>query len=374
MATVTIPLNWGWSHIGGDSSRGPTLRAFGAQVCVDLAALNTRSAAIQAKYDAVIARQTALRTALDALVAKYNLHLAAAGTHIAADVDNTVAAAAATDPTADVLALLNDAVTQYEAHRLDGTTAHGAQDTTNVITATNPATTEAEGIALANDLKAMYEAHRVLTAGSVHGAADNTNTIASADATDWDSLVTLINEFKNTTAYEQHRILTAGGVHSAADTVNVITAADAGAQITALQTELAEIKVDTNAHIAHLGVHPTAGVANATAAATDEATAVALCNGLKATLNTHIASADDHLDADGTTTPVAGTATEYEDIIAVVTEVRAAYNAHRILGPALHLQADATNPGSAVGAGGDVAALGTGAAVTIGVVAGSTET
>ncbi len=129
----------------------------------------------------------------------------------------------------DVLALLNDAVTQYEAHRvLTAGGVHGAADTTNVITATSPATTEAEAVALANDLKAMYEAHRVLTAGGVHGAADDVNTIESDDAIKWSNVVTLINEFKNTTGYEAHRVLTTGGVHGAADSTNIITAADAG--------------------------------------------------------------------------------------------------------------------------------------------------
>ena len=128
-----------------------------------------------------------------------------------------------------ILTLLNDAVTQYEAHRVTVSPAvHGAADATNVITVQRPATTEAEAVALVNDLKTQYEAHRVLTAGAVHGAADNTNSIAAATATDWASVLTLVNEFKNTTGYEDHRVLTAGGVHGVADTVNAITAADAG--------------------------------------------------------------------------------------------------------------------------------------------------
>lgn len=127
----------------------------------------------------------------------------------------------------DVLALLNDAVAQYEAHRvLIAASVHGAADNTNVITATAPATDEAEAVALANDLKAMYEAHRVLTAGSVHGAVDDINLIEAPDAGKWSSVITLVNEIK--TDYEAHRVLTTGGVHGAADSTNVITAADAG--------------------------------------------------------------------------------------------------------------------------------------------------
>lgn len=129
----------------------------------------------------------------------------------------------------DVLGLLNDAVTQYEAHRvLTAGGVHGAADTVNAITATSPATTEAEAIALANDLKAKYNAHRVLTDGGVHGAPDSVNSIESPDAFNWNSAGVLVNEFKNSTGYEDHRVLTTGGVHGAADTTNVITAVDAG--------------------------------------------------------------------------------------------------------------------------------------------------
>ena len=149
----------------------------------------------------------------------------------------------------------------------------------------------------------------------------------------------------------------------------MITAADSGAQITALWLEVNEFQTDANAHIAHLGVHPTAGVANGTPAATTEATTVTLINGLKASFNTHIASADDHLDADGATTPVAGTATEYEDIIAVVAEWKVAYEAHALIA-SVHVADDAGNAGAALGTGAQVPLLGVGGAVTIGLIAG----
>lgn len=302
MTAIKIDFGTGGTNLTPGGSGEPTLAQTLRDVADDLAALNTRQKAIQAAMDSK-------------------------GVHVAADTTNAIGSPVATDPTVDTLALLNDAVVQYEAHRiLTAGSVHGAADTTNAITATNPATTEAEGIALGNDLKAMYEAHRVLTGGGVHGAADNTNTIASSDATDWDSLVTLVNEFKNTTAYEAHRVLVAGSVHGGADSTNVITAADAGVQTTALYLEVNEFKTALNAHIAHLGVHPEAGTANSTTTATTEATAVAMINGVKETFNTHSASAADHLDAD--TEVVAGTATEYEDIIAVVAEWKAAYEAH----------------------------------------------
>jgi hypothetical protein len=347
---VTIPTNYSWSHIDRFGSRGPALVEILTQLVTDLNASNTRSADLQGKLDDVITA--------------YNAHLGSAGVHIDQDTENTITSPAATDVTVDILALLNDEVTQYEAHRvLIAGSVHGAADATNVITATSPATTEAEAIALANDLKAMYEAHRVLTAGSVHGAADNTNTIASADATDWDSVVTLINEFKNTTGYEDHRVLTAGSVHGAEDNTNVVTAADAGAQITALYTELNEFKANYNVHTASEGYHPLAGTAEATANATTEATAVALVNALKATLNTHFAAADVHLDAD-TLTIAAADSTEYEDILTLTAEVRTDFGAH-IVKSSIHTKADAANTETTLGVGG---------AVTIGLEMGSVGT
>jgi len=372
MPTVTIPANWNWEHWGNDT-QGPGLTEAIQQAARDLAALQARGdTAMQAKLDLAIARQTALRTAVDALVGKYNLHIAAAGTHVAADVDNLVAATAATDPTTDILAIINDAYDMYVAHvAMDagGAGVHpGGADAVNVVTATYPATTEAEAVALLNDIVAMYELHRANNGGAYHTNPDATNTIVEPAMTDWDDGITLANAYKNTTGFNAHVILTAGPVHGATDVAHVITAADCGVQVAALFVELNEFQTDYNAHVAHLGVHPTAGAPDATAVATTEATAVALLAALGTALNTHIASADDHLDADATTTPVALVPTEYEDAIAAAAQYRAAYDAHRILGPALHSRADAANTGAAVGAGGDVAALGAGGVVTIGLV------
>jgi hypothetical protein len=206
-----------------------------------------------------------------------------------------------------------------------------------------------------NDIKAQYEAHRANTGGAYHTNPDATNTIAEADATDWDSLVTLANGYKNTTGFNAHIALTAGPTHGADGSADAITAADCGVQITALFLEINECQTDLNAHIAHLGAHPQAGVADATAAATTEATAVALINSLKASANTHFASADDHLDAD--TTAIAGAdTTEYEDILPLVAEFRTAYGLHA-LKTSYHTKADPN-------------VLGTGGAVTIGLLKG----
>lgn len=121
-------------------------------------------------------------------------------------------------------------------------------------------------IALANALKADYNAHRILTAGSVHGAADSTNATTSADATDLASLITLLNELK--TDYNAHRILTAGGVHGAADTTNAITTSNATTLATASALASA-LKSAYNAHriLTAGSVHGAADTVNGTSAA-----------------------------------------------------------------------------------------------------------
>lgn len=129
-------------------------------------------------------------------------------------------------PLGEAILLANDIKVQYEAHRvLTAGSVHGAADSTNVVTAAN-ASDLATAITLANDLKTQYEAHRVLTAGSVHGAADTTNTISAANASDLATLLTLLNELR--TDYDAHRVLTIGSVHGAADTTNDVTANAAG--------------------------------------------------------------------------------------------------------------------------------------------------
>jgi hypothetical protein len=73
----TIPTNYGFSHIGPNSSRGPSLKSAMFAIIVDMGALNTRQKAIQAK--------------LDTFIAAYNAHrvLTAGSVHGAADSTNT---------------------------------------------------------------------------------------------------------------------------------------------------------------------------------------------------------------------------------------------------------------------------------------------
>lgn len=117
--------------------------------------------------------------------------------------------------------LLNELKTDYEAHRvLTAGSVHGAADSTNTITAAD-ATNTATRVALANDLRAKYNAHRILTAGGVHGAADTTNVITAPVATDDSTALILALDLK--AKYNAHIVLTAGGVHGAADGTNTTT-------------------------------------------------------------------------------------------------------------------------------------------------------
>ena len=113
------------------------------------------------------------------------------------------------------------------------------------VGANPPATAQEAANNLANDLKSKYNAHRVLTTGGVHGAADSTNAVTAANATDAASCRALANDLK--AKYNAHRVLTAGGVHGAADTANAVTAADATSDAT-MQNLLNQLKAAFEHH------------------------------------------------------------------------------------------------------------------------------
>lgn len=145
------------------------------------------------------------------------------------------------------ITLVNELKTDYEAHRiLTAGSVHGAADTTNVVSASD-ATDLASALTLANEIKTDYEAHRVLTAGSVHGAADSTNAVTAADATTLATLITLVNDIR--TQYEAHRVLIAGGVHGAADNTNTVTATAVGANVQVHVFTAAQLPSQTTAAI-----------------------------------------------------------------------------------------------------------------------------
>lgn len=131
-----------------------------------------------------------------AAVNAQNAALAAMGALPHHETTTLVSEAAATD-TATAVALVNDAKTQYEAHRVD-TDAHDAADSTNAVAAAD-ATDQATAITLANEVKADFNAHTALEAShrGVGGPGGiGAETIATADATDAATLNTLANAEK----------------------------------------------------------------------------------------------------------------------------------------------------------------------------------
>ena len=114
--------------------------------------------------------------------------------------------------------------------------------TTLAVTAAAP-TTEATRVALANDIKTILNLH--FADRSAHGSAVSAQ-IATADATNEASAITLANACK--AAYNTGGHINASNVHANNDATNTISASAATDQAS-LDTLLAELKTDINAHI-----------------------------------------------------------------------------------------------------------------------------
>jgi hypothetical protein len=112
-----------------------------------------------------------------------------------------------------------------------------------MITTLADATTLPTTIALANDLKLKINLH-IADGSPVHKAADATNGITTAVASDQTTSNTLLNAIK--AKYNAHLILS--GVHFTNDATNTVTAADA-TDAGSSQTLATEIKAKYNAHI-----------------------------------------------------------------------------------------------------------------------------
>jgi phage tail sheath protein FI len=125
-------------------------------------------------------------------------------------------------------ALTNEMVTDYEAHRiLTAGSVHLAADTTNTMTSTTDISTLAGAIVQLNDLKTQYEAHRALL--TAHTNDDDVNTISASDATEIKSAITLANELRIDLAAHFIQLVDLGSnpvhgnpVHGAADTTQTI--------------------------------------------------------------------------------------------------------------------------------------------------------
>lgn len=157
-------------------------------------------------------------TRLNLVAAAFIAHCAQVGTggsqvHLAADtVNNTFTATRPAVTRADCVALANQLKTKFLAHEnsliahtiADGTDlvtapvcvghVHKVDDAADVLTATMPATTLEEGIALANDLRSKHNTHIAST--TYHVAADATNPVTVAVATEYTTACTLANDLQ----------------------------------------------------------------------------------------------------------------------------------------------------------------------------------
>ncbi len=117
-----------------------------------------------------------------------------------------------------------------------------------------PSTEAYSCIALANDLKAKYNAHRINV--SQHGVADTVNVVTSANATDFDSLVTLTAELL--TKYAAHRAdaaLVTPTYHVAQSTANALASTTSPTSLFEIQERLNDLKTKFNAHDADGTAH-----------------------------------------------------------------------------------------------------------------------
>ena len=202
----------------------------------------------------------------------------------------------------------------------------------------------------------LVKASRGLTA---HFEDDTTNAITApvAGAGNLDSVIEIGAAFK--TAYTAHIASTSH--HVAADSTNTIASATAQEGVKALADEL---KVDINAHMSNGTAHTDADdVTDQIDAAdvTTKASAITLINQCRAAYEAHRQQEDDaagtgtvHAAADDTNvvTPTALTAdATWAQIAALADAIRTAYEAHRVVTPAVHANADGTNTVSASAVG-----------------------
>lgn len=150
---------------------------------------------------------------------------------------------------AGILALLNEELTDYAAHRASAV-FHNPADTINVVDPT-AVTAIAVAVTRANLLKAALLAHFANTGGSFHDFVDDVRgplLTAVPNATDVQSLRTLVIAIK--THYNAHRNGNDSGanqIHPTNDTTNVVTTADPA--VTSIQgpldIEISDVQVFT---------------------------------------------------------------------------------------------------------------------------------
>lgn len=224
----------------------------------------------------------------------YAAHLASTSYHLAADSTNVMTYKT---PAYLVNELGANLKTKYNLHHVyTVSSCHAGSGDPNTVTASTASLSKAAAVALLNDIKAMMVAH-CANVTSCHGAADTTSMASvPADLTSvstWAQCQAMVDALR--TAYEAHRVLTAGSVHGAADAANGATVAAVGSLQTVVNNHLTQLKTQFNAHIIYMTSHYVKddSMAVSTAAATTLATSIALSNALKSSYNNHISRASE---------------------------------------------------------------------------------
>jgi len=135
------------------------------------------------------------------------------------DTTNVLEASAVTDTTtslADLIVLVNEIQTDYNAHIPITPTVHFIADAVNISVAA-AAVDLTTAITLVNELKSVFNAHRIQ--GAVHLPNDTTNVVSTTDATDLTTAIILANDVK--AKYESHRLI--GNFHSYSDQTNILS-------------------------------------------------------------------------------------------------------------------------------------------------------
>ncbi len=145
-----------------------------------------------------------------------------------------------------------------------------------------------------------------------HGLADGTNTIASPDASDLATSITLLNEIR--TKYAAHRVLTAGSVHASADNdIPSVVTASAATDLDTAFTLWGDLCLKINAHTSNATRHAGAGPVDSADGAGNEQVEAPIteamlpskCNVIKTLYVNHIAkvaNAAPHDNADAANT------------------------------------------------------------------------
>lgn len=235
---------------------------------------------------------------------------------------SVASAADVTQYTADLVSLVNELKSDYNLHRVS-TVYHTAADGTNVVASAN-ATDLATAITLVNEMRADYNAH--LSQSGVHQLADASNSVSSPVATTLQAAVTLAHELQD--KYNAH--LAQLGVHGHDDTSNAVSATAA----IDLSTSIAlvnEIKADYNLHRVASGSHVADDTVNVVSSvdASDLATAITLANEIKGDYNAHLAQSGVHVTNDTSNAVTTANASDQTTLNALVNALKAAYNLHR---------------------------------------------